>query len=121
MRDAIATVEIFARPSAREVSRSQGELRLGTAARGGGEGERDEKARRLTLVISKPERDREGQRWLCRLALADLHRPVTLSAPDSILVLERALAQARGWLAELESSGWALWRDREGKVPFVLE
>jgi hypothetical protein len=115
LRDAIATVEIFVRPSAREGAGALEELRLEAAAA------RGEKARRLTLVISKPERDRGGRRWLCRLALADLHRPVTISAPDSILVLERALAQARGWLAELESKGWALWRDREGTVPFVLK
>ena len=115
MRDAIATVEIFARPSPREGPASpEGGLRPGAEAR-------SERARRLTLVISKPVRDREGRGWVCRLALADLHRPVTISAADSIVVLARALAQARGWLAELEASGLALWRDREGTVPFVLE
>lgn len=115
MRNAIATVEIFVRPSPEGGAGAQtGSLRPGVA-------EGVEGARRLTLVISKPERDREGRQWLCRLALADLHRPTTISAPDSILVLARALAQARGWLAELESSGLALWRDREGTVPFALE
>lgn len=120
MKDAIATVEIFARPSTREGAGSQ-QGDLGCEAKVRSERARSERARRLTLVISKPERDREGRRWLCRLALADLHRPVTISAPDSVLALERTLAQARGWLAELESSGLALWRDREGTVPFVLE
>lgn len=115
MRDAIATVEIFARPASGKSTGSQPrDLPSQTGASSGG-------ARRLTLVISKPERDREGRGWLCRLALADLHRPMTIAAPDSVLVLERALAQARGWLAELEASGLVLWRDRDGTVPFVLE
>ena len=96
MRNAIATVEIFA-------------LRAG------------ESARRLTLVIGRPERMEQADPWSCRVALADLHRARTVDAPDSILAISRALELARGWLAELESSGLSLARDRAGVEPFLLE
>ena len=96
MKNAIATVEIFA-------------LREG------------ESARRLTLVIARPERTEQGDPWSCRVALADLHRARTVHALDSFLALSRALELARGWLAELESSGLSLARDRAGAEPFLLE
>lgn len=110
MKNAIATVEIFA---------SRPPVVAGQGA---------ERARRLTLVISMPERKKGAgspeagpDAWSCRVALADLHRPETVHAPDSILVLVRALERARGWLAELEAQGFTLARDREGSQAFVLE
>jgi hypothetical protein len=96
MRNAIATVEIFARRSG-------------------------EATRRLTLVISSPERSPAGGGWACRVALADLHRPQSIEGPDSVAVLVGALAQARGWLDELEASGFMLARDRAGEKPFRLD
>jgi hypothetical protein len=59
--------------------------------------------------------------WACRLALADLHRPQSIEGPDSVAVLASALARARGWLAELEASGFTLARDRAGEEPFRLD
>jgi hypothetical protein len=96
MRNAIATVEIFA-------SRS------------------GEATRRLTLVISSPERAGADGGWACRLALADLHRALSIEGPDSVAVLAGALARARGWLAELEASGFTLARDRAGVEPFRFD
>ena len=98
MRDAIATVEIFA---------------ISTQA--------DERPRRMTLVLSSPERSADGDQWCCRVALADLHRPEIVHAPDSVLALSRALDRARGWLLDLESRGLVLARDRSGSRPFSLE
>ncbi len=70
MNGAIATVEIFAR-----------------GADGGTE--------RLSLVIAAPDRDPSGDGWQCRVALADRYRPETVTGPDSVEVLSRALGRAR--------------------------
>jgi hypothetical protein len=75
----------------------------------------------MTLVLSSPERMEQSDRWVCRVALADVHRPVMVDAPDSVLALSRALERARGWLLDLESRGLTLARDRHGKQPFSLE
>ena len=52
MKGAIASVEIF------------------VAEAGATEGQR----RRLTLTVTAPERADDGEGWVCRVALADLHR-----------------------------------------------
>jgi len=153
MKNAIATVEIFAlRPSGSpgaapvEAPGSIGAAGAagpgavadpgraaepGETAEPAGNGEAggarapETPARRLTLVITQPERvgsaSASEEAWSCRVALADLHRPETVSAPDSILALARALDRARGWLADLEARGHVLARDRSGSPPFVLE
>lgn len=76
------------------------------------------RARRLTLTLTAPERAERGDGWVCRVALADLHRPVTLAAPDSVSALAAALSQARAWVDTLAGEGAAVTRDREGAHPF---
>ena len=98
MKGAIASVEIF------------------TAAAEAGE----EGRRRLTLTITAPERSDDADRWICRVALADLHRPTEVLGPDSVSALAAALDQARDWLAALAAQGTALFRDRTGESPFDL-
>jgi hypothetical protein len=78
------------------------------------------KPRRLSLVISAPERSPSGETWRCRLALADLHPPIVIVGADSVDVLARALDQARIWVAELRQPGQSLTRDRAGEIPFEL-
>lgn len=74
--------------------------------------------RRLSLVIGTPERAPAGDRWQCRVALADLHRPRTLEGRDSIEALVLAVEQARAWITSLYSEGLRLARDRAGAEPF---
>ncbi len=74
--------------------------------------------RRLTLTLAAPERATTGEGWTCRVALADLHRPVTLSAPDSMSALAAAVAKAVDWVTELETDGTTITRDREGTQRF---
>lgn len=93
MKEAIASVEIFAH-------------------------RRGEAVRRWTLVIGAPRRVESGTDWRCRVALADLHRPLELTGPDSVDVLAQALARARDWLDALEADGFALFRDRSGTQPY---
>ena len=76
--------------------------------------------RRLSLVISAPERCSPGDGWQCRVALADLYPAKVVVGPDSLDALARALHQARAWLTELEEEGQKLTRDRAGKRPFEL-
>jgi len=98
MKNAIASVEIFAH-------------------------EPDEGVRRLTLVIDQPRR-RDGTNgadgWVCRVALADEHRPLEITATDSVAVLVAALDQADRWLGELENRGIRLTRDRAGAISYSL-
>lgn len=76
--------------------------------------------RRLSLVIGTPERSESGGLWLCRVALADLHRPQTLEGRDSLEALVRAVEQARSWIEALRGAGHALFRDRAGDERFSL-
>lgn len=76
--------------------------------------------RRLSLVISAPERTSSGEPWQCRVALADLHPVIIIVGVDSFDVLARALGQARVWIAELRQQGQTLSRDRAGEDPFEL-
>ena len=76
--------------------------------------------RRLSLVIGTPERAPTGDRWQCRVALADLHRPETLEGRDSVEVLVLAVERARAWITGLHAEGFRLARDRAGAEPFQL-
>ncbi|MFP6655930.1 MAG: hypothetical protein VCB25_09895 [Myxococcota bacterium] len=93
MKGAIATVDFFA-------------------------SDRPSPPRRLSLVISAPERCSAGEGWECRVALADLHRPEVILGVDSFDALALAFVQARTWIAELRGQGRHLTRDREGQTPF---
>ncbi len=93
MKGAIASVEIFVFAAA------------------------SERPRRLSLVIGTPERAPGTERWQCRVALADLHRPQVFEGRDSVEALFQAVEQARGWLAALEAEGCRLARDRAGSEP----
>ncbi len=81
----------------------------------------NEPVKRLTFVIGKPRRAEQGKGWICRVALADLHRPESLAGTDSVEVLARALARGRSWLAALEADGFSLCRDRFGERPYLLD
>ena len=99
MKGAIASVELFAAdPGARASER-----------------------RRLTLTITAPTRSEEDDAWRCRVALADLHRPETVSAADSVGALAAALARARAWLDALGAQGMTLFRDRTGEIRFQID
>ncbi len=74
--------------------------------------------RRLSLVIGTPELTPAGDRWQCRVALADLHRPETLEGRDSVEALVLAVEQARAWITGLHAEGFRLARDRAGAEPF---
>jgi hypothetical protein len=102
MKGAVASVEIFALSGERNEAFSR--------------------ARRLTLTITAPERGTgESGGWTCRVALADLHRPETIRAADSVSALSGALAQARSWLGALRAQGMLLARDRAGESIFSLD
>ena len=77
--------------------------------------------RRLTLTISAPEPAADGDGWICRVVLADLHRPRVCAAPDSVSALAAAVGQARDWLAELSAQGATLFRDRVGEITVDLK
>lgn len=102
MKGAMASVEIFA--FATEATEAPGTTR----------------PRRLSLVIGTPERAASGDRWLCRVALADLHRAESLEGRDSVEALALAVARARDWLDALAADGFRLARDRAGVEAFVL-
>ena len=104
MKGAIASVEIFA--WARD--KAEGAKGDDGAAR----------ARRLTLVIGTPLRNPDASGWTCRVALADLKRPVERVGIDSVDALSAALAQGEAWLDELRDEGVVLTRDRAGKEPY---
>jgi len=101
MKGAIASVEIFVFEK-------------------GDPGSADAKPRRLTLTMTAPLRNENGT-WSSRVALADLHRPETHTADDSVSAIARSLAQAETWLAELRDGGAFLSRDRIGETPFRLD
>ena len=100
MKGAIASVEVF-------------------VFAGGERDAADAKPRRLTLTITAPVREANGS-WSSRVALADLHRPESVTADDSVSALARSLALADAWLADLRKEGASLFRDREGETPFAL-
>ena len=99
MTGAIASVEVF------------------VSEDGGSAGPR----RRLTLTLSAPERGSEDGLWICRVALANLHRPMEVRGADSVTALAAALDQARAWLAALDAQGTALFRERTGETRFALD
>lgn len=103
MKGAIASVELFA------FDRKPGP---------------DVGSRRLSLVIGAPERraegEGEGETWHCRVALADLYRPESISGRDSFDALARAVDRARSWIDALEAKGFELYCDRAGERRFEL-
>ncbi len=103
MKGAIASVELFAwaRPMAEKAEASG--------------------PRRLTLVVGTPARSPDNSGWTCRVALADLQRPVEVAAADSVGALSAALAQGEVWLDELRGEGIVFTRDRAGKEAYVAE
>ena len=98
MKGAIASVELFADAGSEDGGRT-----------------------RLTLTISAPERAVDRETWVCRIALADLHRPMEVAGVDSVTALAAALDQARAWLAELAAQGTTLFRGRSGEIRFELD
>ncbi|MCR9094307.1 MAG: hypothetical protein NXI30_08825 [bacterium] len=110
MKGAIASVELFAAEAAEAAN----------AADGADSAEAAGARTRLTLTLSAPERASDGGAWVCRVALANLHRPIEVAGPDSVTALASALAQARAWLAELRAQGKTLFRDRTGESAFEL-
>ena len=102
MKEAIATVEVFAHRASRDAGSTPD-------------------VRRWTLVVGAPSRSAEGSGWACRVALADVRRPEAVFATDSVSALARGISHGRAWLEELECEGWALFRDRAGTLPLILD
>lgn len=75
--------------------------------------------RRLTLVVGAPVCSPGDSGWTCRVALADLRRPVEVAAADSVAALSAALARGEAWLDELRDEGIVFTRDRAGHEPYV--
>jgi hypothetical protein len=97
VKDAIASVEIFAH-------------------RG------DEPVQRLSLVVGAPASvSAAGRTWICRVALANLHRAEEIAGHDSVEALTLALARGRDWLLALQASGFVLCRDRDGREPYRFD
>ena len=81
----------------------------------------EDPVRRLTFVVGEPKLASTEARWTCRVALANLHRPVEITGRDSVGVLGEALARGREWLFALEADGFELFRDREGRDPYKID
>lgn len=73
---------------------------------------------RLSLTIAGPHRCADGEGWECRVALANLHRPETVTGSNSFEALAKAIDRARGWVADLRAQGLVLTRDRAGESAF---
>ena len=87
----------------------------------------EEPIQRLSLVVSAPtpttpnSASDPDRKWICRVALANLHRPVVTEGSDSVVVLARALRLGRDWLAALQAEGFELYRDRQKQRPYQLD
>lgn len=100
MKGAIASVELFA------------------WAPSGSEDAADLQPKRLTLVVGAPLPAGDDSGWSCRVALADLKRPVEVGAEDSLGALSAAIARGEVWLGELRREGMVFTRDRAGNDPY---
>ena len=107
MKGAIASVELYAWGGSPGTPLDSGGLATGPA-----------EPRRLTLVIGAPVRNADDSGWTCRVALADLERPVEVVAGDSVAALTAALARGEMWLDALRSEGVVFTRDRAGNEPY---
>ena len=83
----------------------------------------DEPVERLSLVVSAPivSSASADRKWICRVALANLHRATEIEGADSVEALSRALARGRDWLVGLQDEGFALYRDREQQLPYMAD
>ena len=95
MKSAIASLEIFAH-------------------------RRGEAVQRLSLAVGAPTASGQDGLWICRVALANLHRAEEIEGRDSVEVLGLAIARGRGWLLDLEADGFSLFRDRAGQLPYFV-
>lgn len=121
MKGAIASVEIFVFTAASAAAAAAESATVASPAdRSDPSDPREGVPRRLSLVIGTPERAPGGDRWQCRVALADLHRPETCEGRDSVEALVRAVERARAWIAALHAEGFQLSRDRVGAEPFRI-
>ena len=105
MKGAIASVELFAWAEGGDGV--------------GGSTAASERPRRLTLVVGTPVLGAGEAGWVCRVAMADLKRPVEITAPDSFGALAAAIAQGEAWIDELRTRNFRLTRDREGLEPYL--
>jgi hypothetical protein len=78
----------------------------------------DGAVRRLTVAIGAPVRAEDSAGWICRMALADVVRPVGVAGADSFLALAAAVARVRSEMLRLQSEGWIFARDRDGQGSF---
>lgn len=111
MKDAIATVEIFAHRGEEPVQRLSLAIGMPRVL-----------ASESTVAAASRDPSLAGRpRWSCRVMLANLHRPVEIEGADSVEVLAGALTRARDWLAMLRAEGFELYRDRAGEIPLTLD
>lgn len=111
LKGAIASVELFAWTPSNPT--------IATTAENATPAGSVEGPRRLTLVIAAPARSSVDSGWVCRVALADLKRPVEVTAVDSVGALSAALARGEAWLDELRGEGIVFTRDRAGNEPYL--
>jgi len=71
--------------------------------------------RRLTLAVGAPKRLDGAVEWQCRVAVADILRPTTVSGDDSLVALAAAIERVRALLAELRAEGWTFSVDSHGR------
>jgi hypothetical protein len=77
--------------------------------------------KRLTVAVATPVRDRYGEGWECKVAIADVLRPTAIGGADSFEALARAVACVRQHLADLQEEGWEFSLDRDGREVLDLE
>jgi len=76
--------------------------------------------KRLTVAVGTPVRDRRGEGWRCKVAIADVLRPTAIGGADSFEALARAVARVRQHLAGLQAEGWEFSLDRSGREALDL-
>jgi hypothetical protein len=77
--------------------------------------------KRLTVAVGTPVRDRYGEGWRCKVAIADVLQPTGIAGADSFEALARAVARVRQHLTGLQEEGWEFSLDRSGREVLDLE
>lgn len=66
---------------------------------------------RLTVAVGAPVRNSEGAGWRCKIAIADVLKPMSLEGADSFDALTHAVRRVGEHLDRLRAEGWVLSLD----------